>query len=146
MSRKQKTPVAKKEPQSKKLPRSRENPENSDAEKPVWVFSRFDKDGPEQVLPKKDKTKLIEIFDRLKHFESMTWADIKGDSHNVSKDRLIKAAQVKLEILNIIDIDELFSLRLSGTNRIWGILDRHYFKILWWDPEHKICPSNKKHT
>ncbi|RKZ46349.1 MAG: hypothetical protein DRR00_24365, partial [Candidatus Parabeggiatoa sp. nov. 3] len=44
------------------------------------------------------------------------------------------------------DIDELFSLRLSGKERLWGILDNHILKILWWDANHDVWPSKKKHT
>lgn len=69
-----------------------------------------------------------------------------GDSHNIEVNQIVKDAQRRLEEIRQADVDELFSLRLSGKERIWGIVDRNIFKILWWDPKHEICPSAKKHT
>jgi len=41
-------------------------------------------------------------------------------------------------------VEDLFSLRLTGKKRLWGIRDRHVFKVFWWDPEHGVCPSELK--
>jgi len=43
-------------------------------------------------------------------------------------------------------IETLVSLRIMGAVRIWGIRVHNCFKVLWWDPEHKIFPSKLKHT
>jgi len=42
------------------------------------------------------------------------------------------------------DIDELFSLRLSSKECLWGILDNHILKILWWNMNHEVWPSKKE--
>ncbi len=34
----------------------------------------------------------------------------------------------------------------NGKQRIWGIKDRNILKVLWWDPDHEVCPSLKKYT
>lgn len=44
------------------------------------------------------------------------------------------------------DLDQLFSLRLTVRKRVWGIKEGNIFWILWWDPEHEVCKSHKKHT
>ena len=91
--------------------------------------------------------KLLEVVQRLGAFEKMTWTEIeRGGSHQVEKHRLCKAARDRLLTIQQDDVDELFSLRLTGTNRIWGIRVEGTLRILWWDPEHKVCPSPKKHT
>ena len=80
----------------------------------------------------------------------MTWNQIsidgKKQNHSVAIAQLSKETQKRLVEINIIDIDELFSLRLSGRERIWGILDKGVLNLLWWDPNHRVCPSIKKHT
>jgi hypothetical protein len=43
--------------------------------------------------------------------------------------------------------DEVTSLHLSGTERVVGVLEpRGVMHILWWDPDHGVCPSQKKNT
>jgi hypothetical protein len=93
-------------------------------------------------------TVLENILPKIKAFESMTWSEIEGrtGSHFVEVDKIIPAAQRRLAERGQGDIDELFSLRLAGKPRIWGIRDRHILKVLWWDPGHQVCPSPKKHT
>ncbi len=90
---------------------------------------------------------LIEVVKKLGQFESMTWFQIDAaGSHPIEVYKLIKVARDRLEELKLDDFDELYSLRLTGTQRLWGIRDRNVFRALWWDPEHEICPSPKKHT
>lgn len=91
---------------------------------------------------------LVEVLAKLRDFESMTWLEIDGPtgSHGVPLHRLSKPAQQRLTELRQDDAAELFSLRITGKRRVWGILDEHVLRILWWDPEHQVCPSLKKHT
>jgi len=42
--------------------------------------------------------------------------------------------------------DVLWTLRLTGKERIWGILRDGIFHLLFWDPEHRIKLSPKKGT
>ena len=46
-----------------------------------------------------------------------------------------------LERLNYEDVDELWSFRCDGKKRLWCIKQMNICAILWWDPEHKVCPS-----
>jgi len=94
-----------------------------------------------------ERVKLDEIRNKLANFESMTWGEILGrNSHLIPVGDICKGARDRLEALKQDDIDELLSLRLSGKQRIWGILEEQALKLLWWDPEHLVCPSQKKHT
>ena len=51
-----------------------------------------------------------------------------------------------MQALQLDDWEELYSLRLSGRSRVWGLKEAGIFWILWWDPNHEICPSYKKNT
>ena len=90
-----------------------------------------------------------DIICKLADLEGQTWAEIESasggkapghgsNSHNVPVADLISEAQKRLVKIHKDDIDELFSLRLSSKERIWGILDRGVLQILWYDRNHEI--------
>ncbi len=90
-----------------------------------------------------------DLFQKLRWYETMTWGEILKDkkhNHSVPLDHLAKAAQDRLKAMRLDDIDEVFRLRLTGKQRVWGIRDRNVLNLLWWDPEHEICPSTLRNT
>ena len=98
---------------------------------------------------------LSNLYPKLKEFEKLTWGEIenqtygkegKSKNHPIEKSKLIKEAQDRLKELNQDDVDELYSLRLEGQLRVFGIREFNCLKILWIDINHEICPSLKKHT
>jgi hypothetical protein len=97
-----------------------------------------------------DADTLKYIHGKLAQFETMTWAEINHPNtgcHPIKIKDLCSEAQKRLTELKVIRFEEeLFSLRLSGKERLWGIRERHFFKILWWDPRHEVYPVSKKHT
>jgi len=88
----------------------------------------------------------------LVNFESMTWNEIlvqgRKQNHLIAIGELSKAARDRLNVLfnGNIDVDELLSLRLTGKERVWGILDNGVLGLLWWDPQHQVCPSALRNT
>ncbi|HEX4964205.1 MAG TPA: hypothetical protein VF173_25490 [Thermoanaerobaculia bacterium] len=94
--------------------------------------------------------KAIQLREKLANFESMTWHEILTDAkkrnHAIPIEDLCKEAQDRLEEVGLGDLDELVSLRLSGTERVWGMRDANVLVLVWWDPDHAVCPSLKKHT
>jgi hypothetical protein len=91
--------------------------------------------------------KYFEILVKKKAFEGMTFSDLgKNGSHNVESWKLCKEAKDRLAELSLDDIEQLYSLRLTGTNRVWCLLQGSVMRVLWWDPNHQVCPSIKKHT
>ncbi len=115
--------------------------------RPLWAFRSLDLQGP-WCWAQMATTTLLEVMERLKNFENMTWVEIeqRSGSHFVDRDSLIKAANDRLAEIRQDDVDSLFSLRINGKARIWGIRDEHILRVLWWDPEHQVCPSLKKNT
>jgi hypothetical protein len=97
-----------------------------------------------------DEKGLLFVREKLASFESMTWSEIlvkaKKQNHAVAISLICKEARKRLEETCMADVDELTSLHLAGKQRVWGILREGVLSLLWWDPEHIICPSLLKHT
>lgn len=111
---------------------------------PVWRVGRLEMVDPFgwHVL---DARGVEDVRLRLKDFESMTWMEIlvggRKQHHPIQVDRLCKAARDRLAELELDQIEELVSLRVNARARIFGIRDANVLDVLWWDPDHAICPS-----
>jgi hypothetical protein len=115
------------------------------SQRPSWRFSTVDLNGP-FAWPVGAAIE-AQILRKLQQFDSMNWHEIEGpDHHAIGVDRLSKEAQARLTEIKQDDIDEVFSFHFSGKPRIIGIRDMNVVKLLWWDPEHLVCPSQKKNT
>ena len=44
------------------------------------------------------------------------------------------------------DVDELYQLRVTGAERVWGIRSGPLLRLLWWDPNHEVYPVMKMGT
>jgi hypothetical protein len=147
--KKSKKPKSKPIPNSSKDPKFSTDPDSDYNRNPNWRISQIELTDPYgwHIL---DAKTVMYIKEKLSSFETMTWREILLDSkkqnHSVSINVLSPNAKRRLVEIGQDDIDELISLRLSGKERIWGILDRGTLNLLWWDPEHLVCPSLKKHT
>jgi hypothetical protein len=131
-------------PETSKQPRLGESLKSQG--NPIWRVGKIDFDGPwcPKGIPKQ---LLLEIIGKLKHLESTTWVIIeRGGSHFIPVEEITSDARRRLEVLKLDDTDSLFSLRLSARERLWGLRSNDMFSLLWWDPDHQICPSVKKHT
>lgn len=95
-----------------------------------------------------------EIQPKLKEFERKTWREIESETyfgkgkkkskhHFISVSRILKDAQRRLTELQLDDIEELFSMRLTGTFRIWGIRKFSFLQIIWFDLNHEVYPVGK---
>lgn len=111
-----------------------------------WQFSLMDLSGPfscMDICP--DEWQVI--LTKMRSWETMTWHEIEGKrDHSISVESLSDIARKRLIDIQLDDIDEVFSLHIDGKKRLFGLRDRNIFKVLWWDREHKVCPSPKKHT
>lgn len=132
-----------------------ESPERTNHQFLAWRISRFDWDGPWGVKALDDDSLHHLIRGACHHFESMTWAELlrasggktKGNNHHyVPVKNLSKPAKDRLRDLQSDDLEELFSLRIDGTKRLYGVRDGRAFCALWYDPAHSICPSRKRRT
>ena len=142
--RRKKEPGQSQSPQARsKNPSSR--PENISEKRFLWRTSKVDLDGRWGWGQVDARLLLKEIIPKLQDYESMKWGEIEGrNSHFVKVEQCCKDAQQRLQEIEKDDFSELFSLRMNGKKRIFGIRQSAELQILWWDPEHEICPSTKK--
>jgi hypothetical protein len=132
-------------PQPIKRPKSKD-PE-IDGSPLAWRFSGSDNAGPYSWAALEHGAPFKEVMDRLHEFETKTWEEIiRTGSHPIEVYKCEKPAKNRLEEIKQDDIDELMSFRVSGKKRVWCIKDRNIMRVLWWDPEHEVCPAPLKHT
>ena len=147
---KNKRPVVSVEPTPKKqIPTKPGFDENPHKLRPAWRVSAMEMRDP-YGWHHLDGIMIHYIRDKIRGFEALTWNEIlvrdRDRNHRVETWKLCKDARDRLAELKLEDVEELVSLRLSGTERIWGVLEHNILSILWWDPFHDVCPSLKKHT
>lgn len=91
------------------------------------------------------------LIERLAGLDGKTWNEIlimaKKANHTISVADLSKEAQRILGKLET-NLDEIVSLRCGARERLFGKIEEATgaFKVLFWDPDHTICPSTLKHT
>jgi len=88
------------------------------------------------------------IGGHLKDLEHRYWRDIINNmerDHKVAFDSLDKKAYDRLFEISHDDCEgSLWSFHFSGSEIVWGIKDGDFLKVLWWDPDHKVCPRSTK--
>lgn len=97
-----------------------------------------------------ENTFRTDFLNRIKHFETQTWAFIEHDDrkshHSIDVVDLTKAAKKRLEKLKLNDVEQVFSIRFNSLFRVIGIRSFGYLRVLWIDPGHEVCKSTKKNT
>ena len=157
-----KTPKTEKSVTEKRVPRAAEaakgeririaeDPDSFMTMTPAWAFSICDREHERWSISKCPDI-YETIIKKLGAFEGMTWAEIMGQSggrahgtnhHFENVGELKKEAQKRLQELRQEDLDQVFSLRLSGKERLYGILNDRVLRIIWYDPNHEIYPMSK---
>ena len=113
----------------------------------MWRVSKIDDDGQWGWNQVSCSYFFEHIWEKMYHFETMTWSEILGPKHHsIAVSNIISSARRRLQELEHDDVEELVSFRLSGTQRLWAIRLEHVSFLLWWDPNHEICPSHKRRT
>ncbi len=94
------------------------------------------------------------ILPKLKEFERLTWGQLANQAkgrgsgtkhHHVQVSALIKKAKRRLKQRDAWnDAEQLYSLRLDGKSRIYGIVVGQKLNLIWYDPRHEIYPSPRR--
>jgi hypothetical protein len=94
-----------------------------------------------------DATKLVEF---LCDTAKMTWRDIdalkfKGrpKHHYQALSKVTRKARQDAQSRKLEKTfgDEMFRFRLGSTRRLWGFRAGRIFHVVWWDPGHKVYPT-----
>ncbi len=145
-------------PPSGKQVRIAGDPESYDRETIAWRFGVVDVVGPWGWRKMGGATWWNDVLPKLQDLETMTWAEILkasggrsrgNNSHSIKVRELTKKAKERIRELEQDDVSDLFSLRLSSNQRVYGIRDRRALKLLWYDPYHgdnakAVCPTRKR--
>lgn len=132
-------------PSVAKQPRAVEVPDSQQTVK--WCFRLFDRESAWHD-PGYTEESFREVAHLMKSYSTRTWGEIEHDrhrDHEICMDSLCKEARQRLQQLKLDDFP-LFRFRFDGLKRLYGIRMGRFFQVLWWDPQHKVCPSQKKHT
>lgn len=128
---------------------------SSDNKKVVWRFDMIDRSGKFAFDLNRDDFQYKDFLEKLIDYSSMTWTEVKNQTHDnrkskhhfLSPESLSKEAYERLKVRELEQyLDSIFSFSLENKLRLIGIRKNENFHILWYDPEHEICPSKKKHT
>jgi len=92
--------------------------------------------------------KLSYIKSKLSELEKKTWAEIFVKEKHWNHP--LPVAELKCPLArrwmrnNMQDQDQLWTIRLSGAERIWGVFSDGAYLVLFWDPDHIIWETPKR--
>ncbi|MBR5313111.1 MAG: hypothetical protein IKU40_09545 [Clostridia bacterium] len=122
-----------------------------DAQCPIWRFDQLDRSGEFAFDIERVNHRLV--LEKLIEYGNLTWGEIKRQTHdrtNKSKHHHLTGAKLSKEAEQRIrvkcleeDIDDIFSFALMNKIRIIGLKRDAEFHIVWYDEEHRFCPSTK---
>lgn len=128
---------------------------SSDGKWPIWRFTNLDKDGEFAFDVNRTDFDSKDFLEKMINYSNMTWQEIKRQTHDegkskhheISFDSLSREAQDRFSAKHLEqDEDAIFSFAFNNKVRIIGIRKDEYFHVLWYDPEHKVCPSTLQRT
>ena len=115
---------------------------------PIWSFKKIDC-GSKWCWNCLDPIIFKGTLQKLKEIETQKWSQIKASKklhHTIEVNNLTQDAKSRLIKLQYDELEELFSLHLGGKFRVYGIRVGVTLELLWFDKEHEIYPTHKKHT
>lgn len=128
---------------------------STDGENVVWMFDKIDRSGNYAFDVSRDDFDHKEVLGKMIDYSSMTWAEVKRQTHDDGRSKhhflapgsLSKEAADRLTARDLEEFsDYIFSFALQNKIRIVGIRNGKKFHVLWYDPNHEICLSQKRHT
>jgi hypothetical protein len=94
-----------------------------------------------------DATSVAEMKQKLGSLERNTWRDVfvrdARNNHSIRTDQLKCPIARKWMAEYMPDQPLLWTIRVSGKERIWGIISEGAYQIVFWDPDHLIWPIPK---
>lgn len=128
---------------------------STDGEKIIWMSDKIDRSGNYAFNINRADFDHKEVLGKIVDYSSMTWGEVKRQTHDDGKSKhhfltpgsLSKEAVERLKAKDLEEFsDYIFSFALQNKIRIIGIRNGEKFHVLWYDPDHEICPSKKRRT
>ena len=122
---------------------------------PAWMFDKIDRGGDFRFDINRDDFDSKELINKMISYSGMTWKEIVRQTHDDKRSKhhylkindLSKPALSRLKVLGLEeDSDQIFSFAFNNKLRIIGLREKDKFHLLWYDKEHQVCFSHKKHT
>ena len=119
----------------------------------VWCFDRVDRTGKFAFDPSRTDFDHREIIDKLISYGSMSWSDLKRQTHDKgkSKHHFLKIETLSPEAIDRVrtllpeeEFDSVFSIALQNVLRVIGVRKDEKFFVMWYDAKHEFCPSHRK--
>lgn len=97
---------------------------------------------------------VAQLLTFLNSLTQKTWREVRAETdgkgrprnHGHSLTDIAREAQDRLIELDYEAEETIFRFRIQGQLRLWGFRSGNLFRILWYDPEHKVYPVSKKNT
>lgn len=136
--------------QRKEVRRSSAPPEPIDGKLFEWSAADLDHKFDQEWNWKLTAAETAELLSLLEELAKLTWREVRQLNANGHKrhhaqpvQSVCQAAQKRLEEIEL-DLEELFRLRHGSTLRIWGYLVGPVFRIIWYDRNHRVYPTEPK--
>lgn len=114
---------------------AKENPDAFYNERPCWAFCSRDKEKWTFSEEHIGSNVWKDVLEKLTLFETQTWQDIllhsNNKNHPIKFECLNDCAQKRLSKTHP-DLEEVISLRLEGTHRLYGFLVGRAYHIIWY--------------
>lgn len=126
-------------------------PSHASNERLCWHFGAMDLEGPygwgeitqDQlrkllgVVRDLEKQTASELFDKAGYRQTV------GATKSIPVKNICPEAQGRLEALGFDDHNHLVSLRITKKARLWMLRFNTIACLLWWDPNHRVCPGDQ---
>lgn len=129
------------------------HPASSDRDRRfTWRFGILDYDGG----PRRRRWSWLHLDDdqrtvlkMLATMEQRTWDEAAGTGNvgtckRIPAEDLCRDAQHRLVDLELDDQVGLWEIRVTSRARLWGVRLDAVFYVLWWDPNHEVCPGTRR--
>lgn len=137
-----------------------ELPVSAARERPVFCFKHAQVNCDPRWAFRPATDEAAELLEFLRLMAQSTWAEIESmrtggkDRHKKHHDLEVDAPPFDSQAVRDLEKAKLgqefgetmFRFRLSGEKRLWGFRNHATFHVVWWDPDHKVCPTEKNHT
>lgn len=128
---------------------------STNSQHPQFCFRYADRATREDWVFKPSPDDAQGILDFTCEMARLTWREIEAmqtgerdrhrKHHSMAVGKIESAAQADLTKRKLGETfgDEIFRFRLGGEKRLWGFRQDRVFHVVFWDPDHKVCPQDR---